>query len=251
MNNDLGDLIKKLREERGMTITEVSKKSGISIAQISRIENGKRDKPKPETLYSIAKALDYSHNVLMTIAGYIDLERDDAVSQVNKYENAITFKRDLRAIVRTVVDNNGRFFSYLHKEIIELLHKMNSHYHNEIVNAVIEFYIKSKNEFPNEPEYVQSLIEDLFNDAINYTSFFELVDDLDELSKLELLNELMAIAKSHGVSDPIDSINYDACSIEMDLINLLNLPNIKYNGVVISNEDKQRIIGYLDGLLSR
>lgn len=36
-----GEIIKKLRKERGMTLLELSQKSGVALATLSRIENGK------------------------------------------------------------------------------------------------------------------------------------------------------------------------------------------------------------------
>ena len=49
--------IKKLREAKGMTQEELARKSGISRATISGLENGKNDAPSISTLGRIAFAL--------------------------------------------------------------------------------------------------------------------------------------------------------------------------------------------------
>lgn len=50
-------LVKKIREEKNMTLEELSKKSGISKGNLSKIENQEID-PKISTLIQISKALE-------------------------------------------------------------------------------------------------------------------------------------------------------------------------------------------------
>ena len=52
----IGLKVSKLREEQGLTTTELAKRVGISQAQISRLENGKQGF-RSSTLTRIAKAL--------------------------------------------------------------------------------------------------------------------------------------------------------------------------------------------------
>lgn len=49
--------IRKLRKERNLSLQELSKKSGVSLAMISQIERGKAD-PTITTLYKLCKGLD-------------------------------------------------------------------------------------------------------------------------------------------------------------------------------------------------
>lgn len=46
-----------LRQIRGMELTELAVRAGISHGTLSRLENGKLKRPKPETLARIAGAL--------------------------------------------------------------------------------------------------------------------------------------------------------------------------------------------------
>ena len=55
-NRDIGVRVSALRQELGMTTTELARRVGISQAQISRLENGLQGF-RSSTLFKIAKAL--------------------------------------------------------------------------------------------------------------------------------------------------------------------------------------------------
>ncbi len=55
-NRDIGSRVSALRQELGMTTTELARRVGISQAQISRLENGLQGF-RSTTLFKIAKAL--------------------------------------------------------------------------------------------------------------------------------------------------------------------------------------------------
>jgi transcriptional regulator with XRE-family HTH domain len=67
----LGEAIATAREGL-MSMRELARRSGISTAQISRIESGAVDAPTPQTLIAIARALDLSPIPLLILAGHID-----------------------------------------------------------------------------------------------------------------------------------------------------------------------------------
>ncbi|MCY9666713.1 transcriptional regulator [Paenibacillus alginolyticus] len=66
-----GDFVKTLRKKRGYTLKQLAELSGVSDAQISRIENGSRGVPKLENLKNLAKALDVPADSLLEKAGLI------------------------------------------------------------------------------------------------------------------------------------------------------------------------------------
>ena len=53
----MGDIIRKLREQQGMTQEELANKSGVSRQTISALESGKSENVLTGTLASIAAAL--------------------------------------------------------------------------------------------------------------------------------------------------------------------------------------------------
>lgn len=61
----LGEKIKKLRKNYGMTIKDLSDKSGVGKSTISEIETGKVKNPKSETLSKLAKALNVTVDSLL------------------------------------------------------------------------------------------------------------------------------------------------------------------------------------------
>lgn len=66
----LGEILRKRRLEAGMTLREVEKKTSISNAYLSQLENHKITQPSPAILKKLADVYDASYNRLMEVAGY-------------------------------------------------------------------------------------------------------------------------------------------------------------------------------------
>ncbi|NPV80828.1 MAG: helix-turn-helix domain-containing protein [Firmicutes bacterium] len=71
-----GRYLKKLREDRDMSIRQLALRSGVSSPYISQIETGARGVPRPEVLKKLARGLRVPYMELMKVAGYIDEEGD-------------------------------------------------------------------------------------------------------------------------------------------------------------------------------
>lgn len=69
--NNFGTYLRKLRNERGIGVNQLAIISGVSNAQISRIEKGSRNVPKPETIKKLSKALKIPYEEMMSVAGHI------------------------------------------------------------------------------------------------------------------------------------------------------------------------------------
>ncbi|MFD1775418.1 helix-turn-helix domain-containing protein [Paenibacillus rhizophilus] len=80
MEQDFGLFLKRLRESKSLTLSQLASGAGISGSQISRIENGLRGVPKPATLRKIAEAMDVPYEELMERAGYLRDEEQMAES---------------------------------------------------------------------------------------------------------------------------------------------------------------------------
>ncbi|GFN23248.1 helix-turn-helix domain-containing protein [Thermanaeromonas sp. C210] len=63
-NNQLGAKLRRLREQKGLTLNELSRKSGVSLAHISEIERG-RSTASLKTLEKLAAALEVSTSSLL------------------------------------------------------------------------------------------------------------------------------------------------------------------------------------------
>ena len=70
MSNRVGNLIRKLREERGMTQRRLAEATGANYTYLSKIENGRLDHtPSSKTLVAIADALGIDWDWLLTEYG--------------------------------------------------------------------------------------------------------------------------------------------------------------------------------------
>ncbi len=67
----VGRTIKKARTGYGLGLRELSRRSGVSPAQISRIESGEVGQPSVDTLVSIARGLDRNPAPLLIVSGHI------------------------------------------------------------------------------------------------------------------------------------------------------------------------------------
>ena len=66
----LANLLKKRREDFGLTLREVEKKTEISNAYLSQLENHKITKPSPIILKKLSEVYRTSYPLLMEAAGY-------------------------------------------------------------------------------------------------------------------------------------------------------------------------------------
>ncbi len=67
-----GEYIKKLRKDSKLSQRDLAEKSGISNAEISRIESGERKNPAPGILKAIAPHIGVTYEELLQMAGYIE-----------------------------------------------------------------------------------------------------------------------------------------------------------------------------------
>jgi HTH-type transcriptional regulator, competence development regulator len=82
----IGEFLKKLRTEKGLSFREAAEKTGLSHSYIRYVEIGKRPgsetpiNPTPETLKRFAKAYDYPYEELMRLAGYLDEDGNETTA---------------------------------------------------------------------------------------------------------------------------------------------------------------------------
>ena len=97
---NLGEKIKKLRRETKTTLVELSQKSGVQVATLSRMENGKMTGTL-ESHMAIAKALGVDILEL-----YSDLNREDSILDIKKEPSpADIFVHSEKASVEMLTSN--------------------------------------------------------------------------------------------------------------------------------------------------
>ena len=67
----LGEYLKNLRSELKLSQRALSEKSGVSNAEISRIESGERKRPSEDVLRALALGLNVDVNELIEKANYM------------------------------------------------------------------------------------------------------------------------------------------------------------------------------------
>ncbi|MGG2971384.1 helix-turn-helix transcriptional regulator [Geobacillus stearothermophilus] len=101
-----GSYIRQLREKKGYTVNQLSLYSGVSSAQISRIENGLRGVPKPETIKKLSEALGHSYEDLMQAAGYLDDNAQPKLPELTEKDER-DIQKELEKIIKGLKTGSG------------------------------------------------------------------------------------------------------------------------------------------------
>jgi transcriptional regulator with XRE-family HTH domain len=67
----MAEVVREARVRAGLSMRGLARRSGLSAAQVSRIEAGEVERPAAETLVKLAKALDRDAQLLLVFAGHI------------------------------------------------------------------------------------------------------------------------------------------------------------------------------------
>jgi len=68
--HNFGTLIRRLREEKGVSMRELAKSIGVTYGYIGNIERGE-ESAREDRIQSLAAALDYDPDELLAVAGKI------------------------------------------------------------------------------------------------------------------------------------------------------------------------------------
>ena len=110
MNKKIGQIIREIRNEKGISLRRLAEIVNVSNVNILYIEKGKINTSLP-ILKGIAKALNYNIDKLLALADMID---DDIRKIINKRPIAIT---DFLRAAKNLTNDE---WSNLTKQIIEL-----------------------------------------------------------------------------------------------------------------------------------
>ena len=85
MSKKLGNIIRNIRKEKGISLRKLAESVGVSFVNISYIENGRIDTSK-NVLKKISEALNYDFDKLLALANKVD---DDVTAVINKRPSAV------------------------------------------------------------------------------------------------------------------------------------------------------------------
>lgn len=164
------EYLKKLRKEKGLTLRDLEKKSGITNAYLSMIENGKRGIPNPDTLMKIHEPLGVSYEELMVKAGYISSEVrseliPETVQTMESFNDFVELMKNAAEIfIGSVTDEDGFLKNNFKETFI-----------NEVQKSFPELSKKEINELLNDP--------DIFNQIFNHLTMEERISFLNAIIK--------------------------------------------------------------------
>ncbi|MEM2160844.1 MAG: helix-turn-helix transcriptional regulator [Candidatus Nitrosotenuis sp.] len=76
----LGDVLKRRRDQLGLSLRDVEEKAQVSNAYLSQVENHKITQPSPTVLSKLSETYDLSFQRLMSLAGHpLDIKNDDKI----------------------------------------------------------------------------------------------------------------------------------------------------------------------------
>ena len=99
---DIGKIIKEQRKSIPLSLNQLSRLSGVSVAHLGRIEQGQRQ-PSTRTLQKIAKHLGFDLHELLVMAGHL-LPDPSTVSE----EQRDKLRAELNMLLERVASDNVR-----------------------------------------------------------------------------------------------------------------------------------------------
>jgi len=85
-NENLGQMLRGRRKDKGLTLTRLSELTGVDTAYLGRIETGKRF-PSATILQKMAEPLGYGESEILKLAGYLSPDGTD--ERVTKIKEAL------------------------------------------------------------------------------------------------------------------------------------------------------------------
>ena len=76
----IGPLLKRTRQVRALSATDVARAAGISAAYLSKLENDAVKRPSPPVLYQLGEVLAVPYAELMRLSGYPVPGEDEPVT---------------------------------------------------------------------------------------------------------------------------------------------------------------------------
>jgi transcriptional regulator with XRE-family HTH domain len=89
MSAKLGELLRQLRNGKGVSLRTVEKETGVSNAYLSQLESGKAEQPSPHILHKLAGYYGVHYSRLMEAAGYLKPREENMPMATNSIQAAL------------------------------------------------------------------------------------------------------------------------------------------------------------------
>ncbi|MCG3204977.1 MAG: hypothetical protein KCHDKBKB_01694 [Elusimicrobia bacterium] len=114
---DFGEVIKKIRTEKDLSLRDAAKLTGIAEAYLWQLENGKRENPRPETIRKLAEGYQIPPQHLLACAGYLPT-KEEIKEEVEEMKKTHVFrdyqklsddgKKELEGFLRYLKDKDTK-----------------------------------------------------------------------------------------------------------------------------------------------
>lgn len=103
--NEFGKRLRKLREQKKMTLRYLAERANLSYSFIASLEKG-RYNPSRESICALASALDVDSNELLILAGFLPNDKIDQV-YISSKDQPNTNEISLEKLLEEKVSYNG------------------------------------------------------------------------------------------------------------------------------------------------
>ncbi|WP_342577230.1 helix-turn-helix transcriptional regulator [Psychrobacillus sp. FSL K6-2843] len=200
----LGEVIGKARTKKGLSLRELSRRTGISHPYLSQIENGKNDSPSKEFLLKLADVLDLPFAFLISISSTdMGLTNEIAKDVIDTY----------RYYIPSFIDN--------------------IHTAEEFINLILRGDIEKRPDYYTNMKIME--IKHFFNEV---KTIEILTRRNSNANNLEILKKVLGNSNPHIKKDVLSDYE-PAISLEDYLF---SERKVMVNGKALSDEDKTKLI---------
>lgn len=196
--NSLGEVIRKARNERKLTTTELAKMVGLTQGYISHIENNRKN-PSLDIIRKLANTLNIDFYELAYFAGHItDAEIEDA-----RYQRSFFDSMSLEEIKEYEEESLKAYVK--HENIKQYQEKMHTRIEDFLKDKRRSFYI---DDHKLTHEEIRMLITLYGGKEKNYPSNEQIEKEYEEIKKTKEENELkVKKGEAFFIMDPYDDID--------------------------------------------
>lgn len=252
-NKEFGAYLRKLRQDKKLTIRQLEDLSKVSNGYISNFERGERGIPSPDILKKLAEPLGVDYETLMIKAGYWDerFDNDDRSRFEEIHNEEAEMLKKIGDLLKSLSDEDGVFPDYLHKDLYAIFGGWLPRQSDSQWNFDDDFSERDDDEIS---ESYAADMHNEFNLAYNRKNIMNGLRQYNGFNKTleDFLNELLELMAKHSLTvsleDREEELGYP---LEIELTEVLDTSSlnvIKYNNKVLSPKDRWKLIGMLQAL---
>lgn len=259
---EFGKILRGIREDKKMNVTEFAKKVGYSQPFISMLENGNKGIPKPGTLARLADGLEVPQEYMLYLAGIIDEDiykkHEQTKNLIASRQHLIAFnerkahilKKQIEDIIKTIEDNQQSNTGIVNnKQKQKLLEEMEAK-HNEL-KRMYEISISQRDKLAkenydekNKLEKINQLIK-VKESTLNEHDKIQIQENIDEVTS----DILIEVKNTLNITKEWEDVTHDIKDKVISLEKILkdkSVLQIQYGKYALSSEDKEKIIKFIE-----